>query len=207
MKIGVLGGTFDPFHLGHLAVAEEARARLDMDEVIFVPAGRPYFKADAHISAVEHRLNMLRLAIGDKPYFKLSTTELERSGPSYTVDTIAELKSQLDEGDEVFFILGWDSLAWFHRWHEPSRLISMCKLVGVPRPGYPAPDIKAMESAIPGLSQRVILLDKPEIEISATEIRERVRRGLPIGHLVPEAVERYIRKHRLYSTLVKKLNA
>ncbi len=198
MNIGVLGGTFDPVHNGHLIVAEEAKTRLNLAEIIFVPAGQPWLKADRPISPAEHRLQMLRLAIVDKPYFKLSNIEIERTGPSYTVDTIAELRDKLGSEDEFFFILGWDSLAELPQWREPSRLIKMCYLVAVPRPGYPRPKLKTLEASIPGLSQRVMLMEKPEIDISASAIRERVARGLSIRHLVPEPVNRYIKEHRLY---------
>ncbi len=198
MNIGVLGGTFDPIHRGHLILAEEVRAQLNLVEVLFVPAGQPWLKVDSSISHAEHRVKMVRLAIADKPYFKLSTIEIERLGPTYTVDTIAELKVQLGVGDELFFILGRDNLAELPRWQQPSRLISMCHLVAVPRRGYPLPDLKALEAIIPGLSQRVTLMDKPEIDISASAIRSRVARGLSIRHLVPEPVEEYIRQHKLY---------
>ncbi|MBA7611247.1 putative nicotinate-nucleotide adenylyltransferase [subsurface metagenome] len=198
MNIGVLGGTFDPVHNGHLVVAEEVKTRLNLAEIIFVPAGQPWLKADRPISPAEHRLQMLRLAIADKPYFKLSTIEIERTGPSYTVDTIAELRDKLGSDDELFFILGWDSLVELPQWREPSRLIKMCYLVAVPRPGYPRPKLKALEVIIRGLSQRVMLMKKPEIDISASAIRERVARGLSIRHLVPEPVNRYIKEHRLY---------
>ncbi len=200
MKIGVLGGTFDPVHRGHLLVAEEARARLNLDEVLFVPAGQPWLKGDSLITAAEHRVQMLRLAIAGYPYFKLSTVEVDRSGPSYTVHTITALQAQLGAGNELFFILGWDALAQLPRWREPSRLIKMCHLVAVPRPGYPMPDLNSLEAAIPGLSRRLILLEKPEVDIEATEIRNRVARGLSIRHLVPEPVDDYIKKHKLYLT-------
>ncbi len=198
MNIGVLGGTFDPIHNGHIIVAEETRAWLDLAEVLFVPAGQPWLKEDSPILAAEHRVQMIRLAIAEQPYFKLSTMEIDRAGPSYTVDTITELQAQLGAGDELFFILGWDSLAQLPLWKEPSRLIKACRLVAVPRPGYSLPDLKFMEPKVPGLSQRVILLDKPEVDIDATEIRNRVAQGLPIGHLVPEPVDEYIRQHKLY---------
>ena len=200
MNIGVLGGTFDPVHNGHLIVAEETRARLDLTETLWVPAGQPPLKTNTPISAVEHRVQMVRLAITDKPYFKLSTMEIERAGPSYTVDTIAELQGNLGAGNELFFILGWDNLDELPRWRQPSRLIKMCRLVAVPRPGSPRPDLNSLEAVIPGLSQRVILLDGPQIDISASEIRDRVARRLSIRHLVPEPVDRYIKQHRLYST-------
>ncbi len=200
MNIGVLGGTFDPIHRAHIIVAEETRARLELAEVLFVPTAETPLKEDSSISAVEHRVQMVCLAIADYPYFKLSTIEIDRPGPSYTVDTIARLRDELGAGYELFFIVGWDILAQLPRWKEPSRLIKMCHLVAVPRPGYPAPDLKFMEPKVSGLSQRVILMDKPEIDISAVGIRSRVAQGLSIRHLVPEPVEKYIKQHRLYIT-------
>lgn len=200
MNIGVIGGTFDPIHNGHLVVAEEVRTRLDLTDILFVPAGQPWLKMDSPVSPGEHRVGMVRLAIADKPHFKLSTMEIERPGATYTVDTIAELQAQLGAENDLFFILGWDSLAELPQWKEPSRLITMCHLVAVPRPGYPRPDLKALEALIPGLSQRVILMGKPEIDISASEIRARVTHGLSISHLVPEPVESYIKQHKLYIT-------
>ncbi len=196
----MLGGTFDPIHMGHLIVAEETKLRLNLAEILFVPAGLPWLRVNSPISAAEHRVQMVRLAIGDKPYFKLSTIEVKRGGPSYTVDTIAELKGRLGVRDELFFILGWDSLAELPEWREPSRLIKMCHLVAVPRVGYSLPDLNGLEAAIPGLAQRVILFDTPEIDISASVIRQRVAQGLPIDHLVPEPVDRYIREQGLYTT-------
>ena len=198
MNIGVLGGTFDPIHIGHLAVAEEVRARLNLAEVVLVPTGRPWLKTKSPVSAVEHRMEMVRLAIADKSGLKLSAVEVERPGPSYTVDTIAELQGQLGVGDELFFIVGWDNLAQLPKWKEPSRLIKMCHLVVVPRPGYALPSLEALEALIPGLSRKVVLLDKPEVDIDATEIRNRVAHGLSISQLVPEVVDEYIRQHRLY---------
>lgn len=200
MKIGVLGGTFDPIHLGHLIVAEEARARLNLTQTLFVPAGQPWLKTNNVISPAEHRVEMIRLVIADKPYFKLSTMEIERPGPTYTVDTIAALKGQLGPGDALFFILGWDNLIQLPQWREPSRLIKMCHLVAVPRVGYPTPDLTSLEAAIPGLSQSVILLEEPRIDINASVIRQRVAQGLSISRLVPEPVERYIKQHKLYVT-------
>jgi nicotinate-nucleotide adenylyltransferase len=198
MNIGVLGGTFDPIHMGHLIIAEEVRARLDLAEVLFVPSGQPWLKMNNVISPAEHRVEMVRLAITNEPSFKLSTMEIERAGPSYTVDTIAELSRQIGVGDKLFFILGWDNLNQLPQWHEPSRLVRLCRLVPVPRVGYPSPDLDSLEAAVPGLSQSIIMLDTPQIEISASEIRERVARGLSIHQLVPELVERYIQEHRLY---------
>jgi nicotinate-nucleotide adenylyltransferase len=198
MNIGVLGGTFDPIHLGHLMVAEEVRARLELAEVLFVPAGQPWLKLNNTISLAKHRLEMVRLAIAGKTYFKLSTMEIERPGPTYTVDTIAQLQTQLNAGDELFFILGWDNLNQLPQWHQPQRLIKMCRLVAVPRVDSPTPDLESLEAALPGLSKSVILLEEPRIDINASEIRERVAQGLSISQLVPEPVERYIKEHKLY---------
>jgi len=199
VNIGIMGGTFDPIHNGHLAMAEAVNSELGLAEVRFVPAGQPWLKVDSLVSPAEHRVQMVRLAIAGKPGFSLSTIEIDRPGTTYTVDSMAELRAQLGAGDDLFFILGWDSLVELPQWREPSRLVTLCRLVAVPRPGCPRPDLKALEAAIPGLSARVVLMDRPEIDISASEIRERVARGLPISHLVPEPVARYIREHRLYT--------
>ena len=199
MNIGILGGTFDPIHNGHLAVTEEVRARLNLAEIVFVPAGQPWLRPNRPVASAEHRVRMVLLAIKAKDYLKLSTIEIERGGPTYTVDTIAELQGQLGAENKLYFILGWDNLAELPQWKEPTRLVRMCQLVAVPRPGYPQPDLKALEELIPGIS--VIFLDKPEIDISASAIRERVARGLPVRHLVPEAVEKYIQENKLYTAV------
>ena len=199
MNIGVLGGTFDPVHSGHIIVAEEVKNKLNLVEVIFVPAGQPWLKVDRTITPAEHRLQMLRLALADIPHFRLLTAEIERGGPSYTLDTMIELREKLGSEDELFFILGWDKLDELPQWRETSRLIQTCYLVAVPRPGSPRPNLKTLEASIPGISQRVMLLDKPKIDISASTIRERVARGLSVRHLVPEPVNRYIKEYRLYA--------
>jgi nicotinate-nucleotide adenylyltransferase len=200
MNIGVLGGTFDPIHTGHLIIAEEVRARLGLAEVLFVPAGQPWLKlnnANA-ISPPRHRLEMVRLAIADEPAYRLSTMEIDRPGPSYTVDTMAELSGQVGAGGELYFILGWDNLNQLPRWHQPLRLVELCRLVPVRRVGFAAPDLDSLEAAVPGLSKSLVMLDTPQIEISSSEIRQRVARGQSIHQLVPEPVERYIIEHKLY---------
>ena len=196
-SIGVLGGTFDPPHYGHLAIAEEARARLGLDAVLFVPAGRPPHKPGKPISPVQDRLAMVELAIKDNPAFQLSRVDADRPGPSYTADMLALLSSQFGSGAELYLIVGMDSLAQFLTWHDPARVLSLCRLVAVTRPGYAA-DLPALDAAIPGVSQRIILLDGPSLDISATELQRRVREGLPIRYQVPEAVLEYIYKRRLY---------
>ena len=198
MNLGVFGGTFDPIHNGHLAVAEEVRQQLSMDQILFMTAGQPYLKKGSTISLAEHRVKMVRLAITDRPYYKVSTLEIERNGATYTLDTMAELRSRIGAGDELFFILSWSSLNELPRWSEPSRIIKLCRLVAVPRPGYPRPDLGSLEKSIPGLEQRVVIMEKPWVDISASDIRERVAKGLSISGLVPEAVEEYIRGEGLY---------
>ena len=198
MNIGVMGGTFDPIHNGHIAMAQETITRLNLAWVVFVPAGQPWMKSERPLTPAVHRLEMVRLAIAPYPYLRLSRIEIDRAGPTYTIDTITDLRAQLAAGDEVYFILGWDSLAQLPQWRDVPRLIQLCRLVAIPRPGYSLPDLKSLEAQIPGLSPRLVLLDKPEIDISATGIRNRVAQGLPISHLVPAPVEEYIRRHRLY---------
>lgn len=198
MKIGLIGGTFDPAHKGHIAVAEEVHARLELDEVIFIPAAQTPLKEDYCTSAAEHRAEMVRLAIAGYPNFRLSTIEMNRPGPSYTVDTVSELRDLIGVDTEIFFIMGCDGLASFHLWKEPERLIQMCRLVAVPRPGCAVPDLDTLEKKVPGLSRNVIILDEPNVDISATDIRQRVAQGLSISYLVPGPVEEYIKKHGLY---------
>jgi len=198
MRVGIFGGTFDPIHNGHLVIAEAVKDQLNLAEIIFVPAGQPWLKADWPISPAQHRLAMLRLALAGKPYFQISAAEMERAGPSYTVDTVEELRRKMGEDAELFFILGWDSLATLPRWRDASRLIRLCTLVAVHRPGYPRPDLKPMAKSVPGVSRRVIFMTEPCVDISATDIRMRVRQGLPLTDLVPAAVAVYIREHGLY---------
>jgi len=198
MKQGILGGTFDPVHKGHLAIAEQAMEQLHLAEVIFLPAGQPWLKKERLISPAEHRLRMLQMAIKGKPHLRISMSELERAGDTYTIDTIAAMQAQLGKGDELFFIIGWDKLPELPRWRDVSRLLRICRLAAVPRPGYSLPDLRALEAAVPGAIQRVVLLDRPLVDVSASVIRQRVAQGLAIGHLVPEPVERYIRQHGLY---------
>jgi nicotinate-nucleotide adenylyltransferase len=198
MNIAVLGGTFDPIHNGHLAVASVVQERLAPVEIVFMPAGQPYLKSGHNISPAADRLEMTRLAIAGNPCWSLSTLETDRSGPTYTLDTIRALKTRVSPPGELYFILGWDKLSELPRWYKPAELIKLCTLIAVPRIGVPVPDLLKLDSSLPGLSKRVMLLDKPEIDISASVIRERVRMGLPIDHLVLAAVAAYIEERGLY---------
>jgi nicotinate-nucleotide adenylyltransferase len=198
VNIGILGGTFDPIHIGHLIVAEEARIKLGFSEVLFVPAGQPWLKLDRNISPAVHRVEMVRRAISDNPNFKLCTLEVERPGPSYTVDTLTILRKQLGSEASLFFILGRDTLAGLPLWKEPQKLVQLCRLVVAPRLG--SKDLKHLEAAIPGLLDKVIQLDMPIIGISSAEIRQRIAQGLTIRYLVPAEVEKYITEQKLYLT-------
>ncbi len=197
MSVGILGGTFDPIHTGHLIVAEEARIRLKLSEVLFVPAGQPWLKVDHVITPALDRVEMVRRAIADNPYFKLCTLEAERPGPSYTVDTIASLRDELGT-QSFFFILGWDSLAGLLLWKQPDKLVQLCQLVVVPRLGLNLPELSSLASSVPGLMDKVTRLDTPIIGVSSSEIRQRVAQGLSIRYLVPEEVGKYIAERRLY---------
>jgi nicotinate-nucleotide adenylyltransferase len=199
-KIGVLGGTFDPIHLGHLIVAEDIREKLGLREVLFIPAGQPWLKLkeEKHVTPAEHRLAMVRLAVDSNPYFKVSTMEIDRSGPSYSIDTVLELKAKLGAGSEIYFLVGPDALAKLPEWKDPARLLEACHVVGIGRPGHAETDLRQLERSIPGASQRIMSVDVHQINISSTDIRKRVARGLSILHLVPEVVEKYIAEHKLY---------
>jgi nicotinate-nucleotide adenylyltransferase len=198
MNVGVLGGTFDPIHSGHLVVAEEARLKLKLAQLIFVPTGQPWLKTNRKITPAVHRLEMVKRAIAGNANFELSTVEVDRPGPSYGVDTVTILQQQLGTRAKIFFLIGWDSLAELPQWREPARLIQLCKLVAVTRPGLSRPDLKSLEPSVPGITQSVLWLDIPPINISSSDIRDRVAQGLSIYGLVPEAVERYIKENKLY---------
>ncbi|MBN2186281.1 MAG: nicotinate-nucleotide adenylyltransferase [Dehalococcoidia bacterium] len=198
MNIGVLGGTFDPVHVGHLILAEEARIKLGLSKVLFVPAGHPWLKAEHVIAAQEHRLEMVRRAIASNPYFELCTLELEHSGPSYTVDTIAMLREQLGAEASFFFLLGRDALGDLPLWKEPGKLVQICKLVVASRLSSSLSDLNSLESAIPGVLDSVIELDMPVIDISSSEIRRRLARGLSVRYLVPDGVAEYIITQKIY---------
>lgn len=197
-RVAILGGTFDPIHNGHLTVAATVCDRLGLDEILIVPAGRPWQKADRHVSSIEDRLEMARRATAGHEGYSVSAVEAHRSRDTYSVETLSEIRRGLTDRDEVYFVLGWDSLEQFPGWHGPEEIIRLCKLVAVPRPGYPRPDVSALEKRVPGLRGRVVLLDAPHVDISASQIREMVAAGQPITELVPAAVADYIKEHGLY---------
>lgn len=195
MRLGVLGGTFDPVHVGHVALGRAARDQVPLDEVLFVPAGQPWRKASRDITPDQHRLAMVRLAIEGEPAFVVSTIELDREGPSYTADTLEALRGERP-GSELFFIIGEDALADLPNWVRPQRIVELAKLAVARRPGAQG----APESALSGLRDRIVWLDMPPMDVSATEIRRRLRDGEAVEGMLPAGVEAYIRESGLYST-------
>ncbi len=200
-RIGLLGGTFDPIHYGHLVVAEEVRAGLDLAEMIFVPAGQPPHKQGDFITAGHHRLAMLELAIASNPHFSISRVDLDRPGPSYTVETLRLLRQQWDSRVAIYFVIGWDSLEELSSWYEPEGILEqITHLVAVHRPGYEeVPEYRSrLEKRLPMLKSRLLTMPAPQLDISATDLRQRVAEGRPVKYQIPEAVERYIAQHGLY---------
>jgi nicotinate-nucleotide adenylyltransferase len=198
VRLGVLGGTFDPVHLGHLLLAERARDELALDRVLLVPAGDPWRKGDRPITPASHRLAMLRLAIAGTAEYEISTLEIERPGPSYTADTLEAL-SQQRPGEELVLILGEDALADLPNWHRPELIVQRATLAVARRPGCGEADVEALERQLPGIAGRIRWLAMKAIEVSASDVRERVRSGRSVRSLVPAAVESYIREHGLYA--------
>jgi len=199
LRLGVLGGTFDPPHYGHLALAETARVQLRLDRVLFVPAGHPPHKPDRPLTPARHRVAMVGAAIADNPAFALSRVDLDRAGPHYTVEMLALLRWKYPEA-ELFFLMGGDSLSEFFTWRDPAGIVREARLAVMQRPGR-EPDLAALERAVPGLRERLVWLDVPCLDIAASDLRRRVREGLPLRYLVPPPVEAYIREHRLYEAL------
>jgi nicotinate-nucleotide adenylyltransferase len=197
VRIGILGGTFDPPHIGHLVIAEEARKKLALAKVYFVPARQPPHKLGEPVSPLKDRVAMLRLALDDSPSFVLSLVEANRPGPSYTVDTLRQLRTEFPPAAEFFLIMGMDSLANLPTWHKPGELIQMCRLAVLRRPGYSA-EMDELERKIPGIKSKVLFIPAPELEISSSDLQSRVRGGLPIQSVVPAGVTEYIAQHHLY---------
>ncbi len=199
-RIGILGGTFDPVHYAHLAIAEEVYCALRLTRMLFVPAGQPPHKPERRITPARHRLAMLERAISANPHFSLSLVDMQRAGPSYTVETVRLLRDEWGPGAELFFVIGGDSLKDLPTWREPAGILEQATLVALMRPGYS--DVSAeraqLVARLPGLEQRLITLEGPRMDISSTDLRQRVAEGRPIRYQTPDAVEEYIRQHDLY---------
>ncbi len=197
MELGVFGGTFDPPHYGHLALAETARVQLGLDEVLFVPAGAPPHKLDHRLSPPEVRAALVEAAIADNPAFTLCRVDLDRPGPHYTVEMLRLLRRRFPRVEQWYFLMGEDSLRDFPTWREPARILEMATLAVMPRPQMAA-DVEAVLARLPALRGRFLWLDVPPVYFAATDLRRRVRVGLPLRHLVPPAVEQQIAERQLY---------
>jgi nicotinate-nucleotide adenylyltransferase len=194
--IGLMGGTFDPIHVGHLAIAEEARDALGLEQILFVPAGQPPHKPVGAVTDARHRVAMVELAIAGNAAFALSRIEVDRPGPSYTVDTVEALAP----GADLTVILSVETFAELPTWHGPERLLTVARVAVVPRQDYPAPDPAWLFTAFPGLEPRIAYLEGPRLGLSSTALRARVAAGRSIRYLVPDAVEAYIEANHLYRT-------
>jgi nicotinate-nucleotide adenylyltransferase len=200
MRIGILGGTFDPVHLGHLIMAEQCREQARLDQVWFVPAARPPHKPEREITPFERRVEMLSLAIAGNPAFQISELERDRAGPSFTVDTLEALHRS-HPGNDWHCILGSDALADLPGWREPGRIVELAGLLIVPRPSHPLWPEEQLRTSL-GLpaaaSLRMLAVQSPPIDISSRDLRRRAAEGRSLRYLVPRAVECYIEQHRLY---------
>ena len=191
MRLGVMGGTFDPIHHGHLVAASEVQTRFGLDEVVFVPTGQPWQKDEREVSAAEHRYLMTVVATASNPRFTVSRVDIDRPGPTYTIDTLRDLHRERPDA-ELFFITGADALAQILSWKDADELFDLAHFVGVTRPGY-----VLSESGLP--ADRVSLQEVPAMAISSTDCRARVERAEPVWYLVPDGVVQYVNKYRLYA--------
>jgi nicotinate-nucleotide adenylyltransferase len=189
-RLGVMGGTFDPVHHGHLVAASEVQSRFELDEVAFVPSGHPWQKGRGRVAPAEHRYLMTVIATASNPLFWVSRVDIDRPGPTYTIDTLRDLRTQRPDAD-LFFITGADALEQIVSWKDAPELFDLAHFIGVTRPGYTLSDAHLPQAA-------VSLVDVPAMAISSSTCRERVHNGLPIWYLVPDGVVQYIAKHRLY---------
>jgi nicotinate-nucleotide adenylyltransferase len=202
-SLGIMGGTFDPIHLGHLAAAEEAREALGLERILFVPAGQPPHKPERPVTPAAHRLAMVERAIAGNAAFELSRIEVDREGPSYTADTVellAAAERAEDRQPDLTLILSVESFHGLPSWHEPRRILALCRLAVVPRGGFPTPERAWLAEQFRGVPVRVAFLDAPRLRLSGSEIRQRVATGRSIRYLVPDAVMDYIGDHGLYAT-------
>ncbi len=192
-RIGVMGGTFDPIHHGHLVAASEVQSWFDLDQVIFVPTGQPWQKSDRQVSPAEHRYLMTVIATAANPRFQVSRVDIDRQGPTYTIDTLTDLQAQLPDAD-LYFITGADAMAQILTWRDHDGLFDLAHFVGVTRPGHVLDESSIAEFP----HDRVTIVEVPALAISSTDCRQRAERGLPVWYLVPDGVVQYIQKHQLY---------
>jgi nicotinate-nucleotide adenylyltransferase len=190
-----MGGTFDPIHHGHLVAAEEARWQFRLDQVLFIPTGRPWQKPEAGVSPAEDRYLMTVIATASNPAFAVSRLEIDNPGPTYTVDTLRRLRAELPEGTRLLFIGGTDLLHQLPTWKEPEQVLALAELIAASRPDF---DVDGLVQQLPSAAGRIHHMEIPALAISSSDIRARVARGAPIVYLVPDGVARYIQKRALY---------
>ena len=198
-RIGILGGTFDPIHYGHLAIAAEARHAVRRAQVLFVVAAQQPLKARGHVASAAQRLAMVELACADEPAFVPSDIELRRPPPSYTVDTLRELRAILPAQAELWFVLGGDALAELPRWHHAAEIIALARLAAVQRPGTTL-DLASIDAALPGLRERTAVIEGPRLEIASNILRVRHAAGLPLRYQLPDSVIEYVEAQGLYKS-------
>ena len=189
-RLGVMGGTFDPLHNGHLVAASEVASSYRLDEVVFVPTGQPWQKTEREVSPPEHRYLMTVIATASNPQFTVSRVDIDRPGPTYTIDTLRDLRIERDD-PEIYFITGADALAQILSWRQADEMFRLAHFIGVTRPGHTLDG-----TGLP--AERVSLMEVPALAISSTDCRARVARGEPVWYLVPDGVVQYIAKHKLY---------
>lgn len=196
-RLGIMGGTFDPVHIGHLACAEQARDELGMDAIVFIPAGVPVYKKDQKVTPAADRLEMCRLAVASNPAFDVSSIEVDREGDTYTVDTLRQLRAHYPDNVELFFITGADAVMSIMKWRDSAQIAHLAKLVAVTRPGYAPPEeMKRVLRERTGF--QVSFLEMTGLDVSSSDLRRRVADGRSIRYLTKEVVFRYIEEHGLY---------
>ena len=202
VRIGVMGGTFDPIHYGHLVTAESARVKFSLDKVVFVPAGQPPHKTAGGVSEARHRYLMTVLATVMDPNFEVSRIEIDRPGPSHTADTLRLMRAEKGDSSEFYFITGADAVLEMMTWYNPGEILSQCQVIAATRPGYSRERLHncAVEMAR-RFGHRPLEMEVPALAISSSDIRRRVSEGEAIRYLLPDAVESYIRKSRLYTAV------
>ena len=194
-RLGVMGGTFDPIHYGHLVTAEEALVQFRLDEVVFVPTGSPWMKEHERVSPPEDRYLMTVIATASNPKFSVSRIEMEREGPTYTIDTLRSLRDEHGAGTDLFFITGADAILEILQWREPQEIFELAHFIAATRPGY---DLAHFDEAAAAVNPKVSVMQIPALAISSTDIRRRVADGRPLRYLVPEGVKSYVEKAELY---------
>ena len=196
-RVGIMGGTFDPPHHGHLVAADEARWQFELDRVVFIPTGQPWQKP-AGVSPAADRCRMAALATAGNPAFAISRVEVDTPGPTYTVDTLRRLRAELGEGSRLFFVVGADAVLQLLTWKDREQVLAMAEFLAATRPGSDLAGLDELLARLPGAADRVHLMEIPALAVSSSDIRARVARGAPYRYLVPEPVARYIQQQGLY---------